>query len=434
MPDACPCEGRGPMTKKEQPQSAPVTPLMIDARSIPFFRALPACILVALLLLSSVASVQAQPGSNGSSPSTASILDDPFVRLQGKHGLDLLYDMKFEEAEHLFLQIDQRFPDHPVGPFLLALNTWWEILLDFSDTSHDKAFYAAMEDVIDRCDRMLKQDKHNFDAMFFKGAAFGFRGRLRSNRREWFRAATDGKRAMDYVLGVANKDPDNHDYAFGKGIYDYYAAVIPARYPFIKPVTMFLPKGNRERGLRQLERTAAEGYYIQTEAAYFLLQIYYLFEKNFTKSVEYVTWLRERHPANSFFHTIEGRIYARWGYWGKVEPIFQDVLARYKQGQAGYNAAAAEQALYYLARSRMAAHQHQDALGYLLQLEALSARNSDDTYFKVMGRLRQGMAFDALGQRSLAQDRYRQVLSMTDWGNARKQARQYLKRPYGTMP
>jgi len=26
------------------------------------------------------------------------------------------------------------------------------------------------------------------------------------------------------------------------------------------------------------------------------------------------------------------------------------------------------------------------------------------------------------------------VLSMTDWGNARKQARQYLKRPYGTMP
>ncbi len=110
------------------------------------------------------------------------------------------------------------------------------------------------------------------------------------------------------------------------------------------------------------------------------------------------------------------------------------MLARFKQGQTGYNAAAGEQALYYLARSRMANHQHQDALGYLLQLEALSARNSDDTYFKVVGRLRQGMAFDALGQRSLAQDRYRQVLSMKDWSSAHKQARQYLKRPYGTMP
>ncbi len=421
------------MTKKEQPPSAPVTTSMIDARSLPLFRSLLPWFLAALLLLSAAASAQAQTAGSGAT-ANASILDDPFVRSQGKQGLDLLYDMKFAEAEQRFQQIDRRFPDHPIGPFLMALNTWWKILLDFSDTSHDEAFYAAMGDVIDRSDRLLKKDKQNFDAMFFKGAALGFRGRLRSNRREWFKAATDGKRAMNYVLDVAKKDPTNHDYLFGKGIYDYYAAVIPSRYPFIKPVTTFLPKGDRARGLRQLERSAAEGYYIQTEAAYFLLQIYYLFEKDYVKSVQYVSWLRERHPANSFFHTIEGRIYARWGFWGKVELIFQDVLTRYKQGQAGYNAAAAEQALYYLARARMNAHQYQDALGYLLQLEALSARSANDTYFKVMGRLRQGMTFDALGQRSLAQDRYRQVLSMTDWGNARKQARQYLKRPYGTMP
>lgn len=406
---------------------------MTTDRSIKSFRAFPAWFLVAWLFLGSVAPVQAQSGSNGASPN-ASVLDDPFVRREGKQGLDLLYDMKFAEAERIFRQIDQRFPNHPIGPFLLALNTWWKILLDFSDTSHDDAFYDAMEEVIDRSDAMLKRDKHNFDAMFFKGAALGFRGRLRSNRREWFRAATDGKRAMDYVLDVAKKDPDNHDYVFGKGLYDYYAAVIPDRYPFIKPVTTFLPNGDRERGLRELERTALQGYYIQTEAAYFLLQIYYLFERDFDKSVVYVTWLRERHPANSFFHAIEGRIYARWGYWEKAKPIFEDVLARFKQGQAGYNAAAAEQALYYLARAHMEAHAYQDALGYLLQLEALSARSSNDTYFKVMGRLRQGMAYDALGQRPLAQDRYRQVLAMDDWGSAHDQAERYLKRPYGTIP
>ena len=284
------------MTKKEQPPSATVTTSMIDARSLPLFRSLLPWFLAALLLLSAAASAQAQTAGSGAT-ANASILDDPFVRSQGKQGLDLLYDMKFAEAEQRFQQIDRRFPDHPIGPFLMALNTWWKILLDFSDTSHDEDFYAAMEKVIDRSDRLLKQDKQNFDAMFFKGAALGFRGRLRSNRREWFKAATDGKRAMDYVLDVAKKDPTNHDYLFGKGIYDYYAAVIPARYPFIKPVTTFLPKGDRARGLRQLERSAAEGYYIQTEAAYFLLQIYYLFEKNYVKSVQYVSWLRERHPA-----------------------------------------------------------------------------------------------------------------------------------------
>ena len=407
---------------------------MMDARRIPLFRILLPGFLAALLVLGGVASAQAQSNGNSSSAAYTSVLDDPFIRSQGKEGLDLLYDMAFAEAEQRFIQIDRRYPNHPIGPFLLALNTWWKILLDFSDTSHDEAFYEAMEEVIDRSDRLLKQDKQNFDAMFFKGAALGFRGRLRSNRREWFKAATDGKRAMDYVLNVAKKDPENQDYGFGKGIYDYYAAVIPSRYPFIKPVTTFLPKGDRQRGLRQLERSATEGYFIQTEAAYFLLQIYYLFEKDYAKSVEYVSWLRARHPANSFFHTIEGRIYARWGYWGKAEPVFQDVLARYKQGQPGYNAATGEQALYYLARARMTARQYQEALEYLIQLEALSARSANDTYFKVMGRLRQGMTFDALGQRPLAEARYQQVLTMTDWGDAHKMARQYLKRPYGTMP
>ncbi len=406
---------------------------MMDTSCTSALRALPARFAVALLLCVA-APVQAQPATNASASANGSVLDDPYVRQQAKQGLDLLYDMQFAEAGRRFDAIDRRFPRHPIGPFLKALNTWWKILLDFSDTSHDAAFNAAMEDVIDRSDRILKTDKENFDAMFFKGAALGFRGRLRSNRREWFGAATDGKRAMDYVLGVARKDPANHDYVFGKGLYDYYAAVIPERYPFAKAITTFLPKGDRARGLQALERTATQGYYIQTEAAYFLLQIYYLFEQDFAKSVEYASWLRQRHPGNAFFHSIEGRIYARWGYWSKAETIFNDVLDRYKKGQAGYNAAAAEQALYYLARARMAANQHQDALAFLLQLEALSARTTDETYFKVMGRLRQGMAYDALGQRTLARDRYRQVLTMKAWGSSRDQAAKYLKHAYGALP
>ncbi|MDX1547153.1 MAG: tetratricopeptide repeat protein [Rhodothermales bacterium] len=384
--------------------------------------------LLALLAAGLPATAQAQ--ANGTNGHTT-VLDDALVRFQAKRGLDLLYDMKFDEADRLFEQIDQRYPEHPIGPFLGALNTWWKILLDFSDTSNDEAFYAAMDEVIARSDRLLARDDDHFDAMFFKGAALGFRGRLRSNRRDWVRAAHDGKRAMDYVLAVAAKDPSNHDYAFGKGIYDYYAAVIPDRYPFVKPVMAVFPKGNRVRGLEALERTATQGYYIQTEAAYFLLQIYYLFEEDFDESVRYVTLLRERHPGNAFFHTIEGRIYARWGHWRRAADIFEAVLARYQERKPGYNAAAAEQALYYLARSKMAHRRHDDALADLLKLEALAARSPDDTYFKVMGRLRQGMVYDALGQRDRAVARYRQVLSMNEWAGSHDRAQRYLDRPYG---
>lgn len=398
---------------------------------MPLFRYIVLLLLGAWLVVSPVqgqTTARAQPVAMPDR--TNSVLDDTMVRFQAKRGLDLLYDMRFDEAERLFNQIDQRFPAHPIGPFLKALNTWWIILLDFSDTSHDAAFYAAMDEVIDRSDKILAKDGDNFDAMFFKGAALGFRGRLRSNRRDYVKAASDGKRAMDYVLAVAQHAPGNHDYIFGKGLYDYYAAVIPDRYPYAKPVMAFLPKGDRARGLEALTRTAEEGYYIQTEAVYFLLQIYYLFERDFEKSKEQVTWLRTEHPSNAYFHAFEGRVYARWGHWSEAERIFGEILEHYKQNKPGYNAAGAEQALYYLARARMARDKHQEALVYLLQLDALAARTREDTYFKVWGRLRQGMVYDALGQRNAATTRYREVLEMEDWGDAHEQAKRYLNRAY----
>ncbi len=360
----------------------------------------------------------------------SSVLSDPFMREVGKTGLDHLYNLEFAPAREAFDRIDKRYPGHPIGPFLTSLTTWWEILLDIQDRSRDDAFYRAMDEVIDRSDRMLEKNEKDVDAMFFKGAALGFRGRLRSNRGDWFKAAMDGKKAMDYVLGVPEIETQNPDYVFGKGIYDYFAAVVPQKYPFVKPVMAFFPKGDRERGLAEIKHTADNGYFIQTEAAYFLLQINYLYELDFRECVRYVTWLRERYPHNAFFHGLEGRVYARWNNWDRSERIFKEIVDLHLARKTGYNAALAEQALYYLARRNMSRSEFQAALGYLHQLEALSARSKDDTYFKVMGRLRQGMAYDALGNRQMAVARYREVMKMKDHARSRQRAEQYLKDPY----
>lgn len=361
---------------------------------------------------------------------TVSVLDRPAVRELATVGMDHLYDLRFDEATRAFDGVDRQLPEHPIGPFLKSLTTWWEILLDLSDTSHDRAFFDAMDEVIRRSDRLLKRNPKDVDALFFKGAALGFRGRLRSNRGDWFKAAMDGKRAMDYVLAVPELDPSNDDYVFGKGIYEYFAAVVPDMYPFVKPVMGLFPRGDRERGLELLERTGRQGHYIQTEAVYFLLQINFLYERDYARSLEYARWLTERYPNNSYFHALEARVLVQSGRWTEGAEAFREILDRYREGRFGYNAAIAEQALYYLARERMVRRAFEDALPYLLQLEALSSRTLDDTYFKVLGRLRQGMSYDALGERELAQQRYRDVLRMKDWADAHARAEDYLDRPY----
>ena len=378
---------------------------------------------LAVVFLLGFVSVQAQPAE--------SIFDDPVVQAEVSEGLDRLYNMEFEAAARRFEHIARRYPEHPAGPFLEALNIWWEILPDLADDTHDAAFYAAMQEVIERSDRLLKQRADAFDAMFFKGAALGFRGRLRSNRGEWFKAARDGLRAMDYVLDVVKREPDVADYAFGKGMYDYYAVAIPDKYPFLKPLMLFFPDGDRERGIEALQRTVRDGRLVRTEAAYFLLQIYYLFENDFDHSVQYATWLRERYPGNSFFHTIEGRVYARWGRWDQADPIFEEVYARHKAGQTGYNASLAGQALFFMARSRMAYGEYEAALPHLDALQEPTIRGAVDYRFVTMGRLYAGMAHDALGRRSRAVAAYREALTTKDWSNAHERARQYLEMPYG---
>ena len=383
-----------------------------------------------MVVVITAAGVTAQPVAQVRGGGQASVLDDPRVQTLGEEGLDLLYDMQLAEAEARFDEIDRLYPAYPIGPFLKGLITWWQILPDLNDESHDDRFIEQMEEVIKRSDRLLKKNEDDFDAQFFKGAALGFRGRLRSDRGQWLRAARDGKQAMDYVLRVAKQDTTNADYMFGKGVYDYFAAMVPKKYPVVKPLMVFFPKGNRDRGLRELQFTAESGRFIRTEAVYFLLQIYYLYEPNYQKSLDYITWLRTEHPRNGFFHLIEGRVYVRWGRRRESMVVFEDILARYQAGQAGYTATLAEQALYYLAQHQMAFRRYDDALAHLLQLEALAGRHKEDTYFKVMGRLRQGMIYDLQNRRAWALQRYQEVLKMKDWSDAHERAKRYIDTPY----
>lgn len=377
---------------------------------------------VLLLALACAAPVFAQPET---------ILDDPEVKRLGQEGLDLVYGMRFDEARLRFDTIELRHPEHPIGPFLHALEAWWQILVDFEDESRDAAFFDAMKEVERRADRMLRRDENDFDAQFFKAAALGFRGRHRSNRGAWFRASRDGYEALDYVFAVAEYDELNADFGFGKGVYDYFAWAVPRKYPVAKPFMGLFPRGDRGRGLAALERTAAEGTFIRTEAAYFLFQIHSVYEPDYDASLRLIAGLHERHPGNPLFHALLGRTHARWGRWDEGRATFEGVLERYRAGRAGYGPGIAEPAFYFLARERMVRGAYTEALAYLGQLDVLTARHDDATYYRAMGRLRKGMCLDALGHRSAAQAQYRAVLAMDEVSRSHDRAERYLKRPYG---
>ena len=362
----------------------------------------------------------------------SSVVADPWLQSQAEAGLDALYGMQYARADSIFAVIETRYPDHPIAPFLQSLVTWWKILpsLTVHDTSYDRDFLRQMDRVIRRSDRLLRSDRHSFDGHFFKGAAHGFRGRLHSDRESWLRAAQDGRAALDHVFAVAEEDTSWADAVFGVGVYDYFAAAIPEKYPIVRPLMIFFPDANKERGLQRLQRVVDEGRFIRTEAAWFLLQIYLVFDPNYDRSRHYVQWLRHHHPDNALFHLMEGRVFIKWGQWSPSSDIFREVVQAYESGRPGYTAPLVAQAQYFLGRDAMNSHRYDEALSHFAEVSRLEARFEHASYARIHAALRTGMIYDVTGQRERARRQYRQVLDWSDEGSSHERARRYLKDPY----
>ncbi|HEX4494414.1 MAG TPA: hypothetical protein VIE43_01990 [Thermoanaerobaculia bacterium] len=379
-----------------------------------------------LLYVALLLSVAAMPAAARSK----SVLDDEAFRAEVRQGLDHLYDMDFNDANAVFAGVEQHYPGHPVGPFLRSLQPWWEILVDPDDSSHDDAFFDAMDEVIKRCDRRLKADPEDLDGMFFKAGALAFRGRLRTDRQQWLRAALDGRKALQLLEEVRKRDPQNPDLLLGIGLFDYLADVAPHEYPILKPFTRFFPKGSRERGLQEISQAVETGKFVQAEAAFCLVQVEYVFEKDYATSLHYARWLRERYPNNSLFHIYEGRALAHLNLWADEHQDLLDVLSRQAEGKTGYHGDVTQQALYVLGRDDVRWRQYGEAIPFLSRLEGLPSRSTTDADYKAYGRLYRGMALDALGKREDAVFWYNRALSSRPPSEVRDRARNYLRAPY----
>ncbi len=390
--------------------------------------------LATVFLASSLALGAATAGSGAAIPAPAAhpptILDDAGFRADTSAGLARLYEMDFAGAAASFAGIEARFPDHPAGAFLPALVPWWGLLLDPDDPRHDEQIFAAMDEVVARADRRLRRDPRDLDALFFKTGAFAFRARIHAYRGRWLKAALDGRRALASLDRLHRRDPDNDDLYFGLGLFDYLADVVPRLHPVLKPFALLLPRGDRRRGLAELERAAAHGRFVSTEAHYALYQLDFEFERNFPRSLAEAQWLCREHPDNPLFQIALGRVYAEWAQWPEAGIVFQEVAARQVDGRPGYSGALAEEALYWLARGEMAGGRWESALQFLDRLDYLVAERNYDTYLRAAGRLRRGMTYDALGRRDDALRCYREVLALGAEGDVRARARELLERPF----
>jgi len=359
-------------------------------------------------------------------------LDDPILEQRLLRSIDKLYNYEFDGADSDFTEVIRSRPDHPVGYFFRAMVQWERIISNFDDESQDDKLYQMLDVVIEMCEKRLDEHPNDVAAMFFNGGAVGFRGRLRANRGKWLGAANDGMVALPLVRKAYELEPNNYDVLLGIGIYNYYASVVPERYPFVKPAMLFFPSGDRKKGLEQLRQASQKAKYAKVEAMYFLMQNYFVYEKDYANALELARKLHAKYPNNSMFHRYVGRCLVSTGYLGEAKDIFVDIEKRCSKKQLGYDTYDAREAYYYLGKFDFMAGRFDAALNNLYRNDELSRKIDKDepSGFMSLGNLLIGMIYDIQGKRQDAMQQYKKVLAMKEYEDSHTESKKYLEKPY----
>ncbi len=306
---------------------------------------------ISFILLISVQLVQAQFswfGGDTKKKHHEVLLANRAIQIDATQAINNMYNFNYDAAEKDFRWLTVKYPEHPIGFFLLGLNEWWKIVPDTKDETHDESCLANLDRAIDLADDMLDDDDTDKEAAFFQAAAYAFKGRLYTERGSWIKAAWAGKQALKYLEKCRGFGDFNPELAIGDGLYNYYSKWIPENYPSLKPMLIFFRKGVKSEGIKQLEYVASNAFYTRVEAKYFLMQIYAM-ENQHQKAYNVANEMHVAYPNNSFFHRYAARTAFMIGKWDEAESMSLEILSKVNTATHGYESTAGRYSAFIIA-------------------------------------------------------------------------------------
>jgi len=270
------------------------------------------------------------------------------LQIEVTEAVNNMYNFKHDQAAIAFNALRYRFSWHPLPYFLLGLNEWWKVVPNEAITIYDDRLLAYMDITIEKAEALLDQNEENVEGAFFLAAAYGFKGRLHSERKNWRKAAVNGKNALKYLDISKQKQDFSPELLFGDALYNYYSVWIPENYPLLKPILIFFKKGDKELGLKQLREVSHNAFYTRTEAQYFLMRLLANEEKDLDGSIQIAEYLHKTFPDNAYFHRFYARLLYTTGQYMQARDVAIDLMYKIDSGMVGYEATSGRYAGFFL--------------------------------------------------------------------------------------
>ena len=276
----------------------------------------------------------------GSQYDTISILKNIDLQIESTSSINKMYNYKFKDSEKEFIWLAQEYNNHPLPSFLSGLSLWWQIdaqsgKINGSPKDLDDKFLLNMDKTIDKANEIYKKG-NIVDGAFFLAASYAFKGRLLADRKKWTQSALAGRNAIKYLKEIKKNDLMIPEIDFGNGLFNYYSIWISDRYPLLRPLVNFFPKGDKKKGIEELTNASGNSFYTRTEAQFFLMRIY-LGERNLINALQLSKYLNETYPDNSIFHKYYTQILYQNGKLKQSYMSANNILKKFNLNSFGYN-------------------------------------------------------------------------------------------------
>lgn len=234
---------------------------------------------------------------------------NPDFQHDAQAAVDSLYNFRFEASRRIIRPWQQKYPDNPLWSFWDALEVWWHTLPDLPDTRNDEKLFDKLGRASYKASRVLGHQPHHIDALVVKALSNGLIARQYANREDWLSSLNRARVALSAQNALLDMHLNIPDIELGEGLYHYYAAYLPEKYPIAKTFTWLLPEGDKQKGIGELQNAADSSIFVRPEAFYFLGNIYLNHEDEPARAYKYFQRLHEKYPRNTFYCGVLIRSY-----------------------------------------------------------------------------------------------------------------------------
>jgi tetratricopeptide (TPR) repeat protein len=263
-------------------------------------------------------------------------------------GLDHFYNLEYDQAIDDFERLLADDPSNPTWQNHVALGYFYKELLlggalegDLFDASNkffktkefpvdsflDARFHQANEKAVQICQKILKGNPQDPEALYACGVAYAARATHEGLiERSAFSFLGNARRANDYHTRLVREYPRRYDGYLIPGLYDFVLGSLPGP---VKVLFFFAGLvGDKQRGMHLMETVAQWGDGARYDAQ-ILLAVMYRREKRFADARGSLEGLAEAFPRNYIFPLEIASLYRAQDELPEAIHAYEEVLDKF---------------------------------------------------------------------------------------------------------